>query len=153
MIATCVANLGFIVFVAPSAQSAQGMKEIYAYSCCTGGFGTVNYHAGDSIKLHWKSTALRPSNAAAKTLTLSASASGPFLTVAAASKAFTGLHSDAGRTKFAASSVRVSDEKAESPVMQLHVPANAGKGFYLLTTLVVKGSNSARGGLIFNVVN
>ena len=37
--------------------------------------------------------------------------------------------------------------------MQLHVPANAGKGFYLLTTLVVKGSNSARGGLIFNVVN
>lgn len=152
LIAVLVANLALIGVDAPSAQGAQGLKEIYGYSCCTGGFGTVNYHPGESIKLEWKSTALRSSGAAAKTLTLSASASGPFLTVAAANKAFTGSHSNSGRTNFAASSTHVSDEKAVSPVMLLHVPANAGKGFYLLTTIVVKGANTSRGGLIFNVV-
>jgi hypothetical protein len=146
-----VANLALIGIVAPSAQSAPKLKKIYGYSCCTG-FGTINYHPGESIKLDWKSTALRSSDAAAKTLTLSASASGPFLTIAAANKAFTGSHSNSGRTNFAASPIHVSDEKAESPVMLLHVPANTGKGFYLLTTIVVKGTNSSRGGMIFNVV-
>lgn len=149
LIAILVMNLAVTV-VAPSAQSAQGMKEIYGYSCCTG-FGTVNYHPGESVKLDWKSTALRSSDAAAKTLTLSVSASGPFPTVAAANKAFTSHHSNAGGTKFAAPSTHVSDEKPESPAVPLHIPANAAKGFYLLTTLVVKGANTSRGGLIFSV--
>jgi len=145
-----VASLS-IIAIAPSAQSATKLKTIYGYSCCTG-FGTVNYHPGESIKLVWKSSALRSSDAAAKTLTLTASASGPFATIAAANKAFTQSHSNAGRTRFAASPTHVSDEKAESPIMLLHIPANAAKGFYLLTTIVVKGSNTSRGGLIFNVI-
>jgi len=150
LIAFLVANLALIGIVAPSAQSATNLKTIYGYTCCVG-FGTINYHPGETVKLEWKSAALRSSNAAAKTLTLSASASGPFLTIAAANKAFTGLHSNAGRTKFAAPPTHVSDEKAEHPVMLLHIPSSAGKGFYLLTTIVLKGSNTSRGGLIFNV--
>ena len=152
LIAILAANVALVAIAAPAAQSATKLKEIYGYSCCTG-FGTVNYHAGESVKLDWKSIALRSSGAAAKTLTLSASASGPFLTVAAANKAFTTGHSNSGRTNFAATSTHVSDEKAESPVLVLRIPPHAGKGFYLLTTIVIKGTNTSRGGLIFNVIS
>ena len=151
LITILLSNLALIGIVAPSPASAAKLNTIYGYSCCTG-FGTINYHPGESIKLSWKSTALRSSDAAPKTLTLSASASGPFPTVAAASKAFSGNHSNSGRMNFSASTTHVSDEKAASPVSLLHVPANAGKGFYLLTTIVVKGPNTSRGGLIFHVV-
>jgi hypothetical protein len=152
LIAIFVANLALIGIVAPSAASASGTKEIYGYSCCTGGFGSVNYHPGESVKLDWKRTALRSSVAPAKTLVLSANASGPFPTAAAAGKAFTGSHSNSGRTNFAASPLHVSDEETVSPVSLLHIPANAEKGFYLLTTVVVKGKNSSRGGVIFSVL-
>jgi hypothetical protein len=137
LIAILVANLTLIGIVALPAQSALGANEIYGYSCCGGGFGTVNYHPGEIIKLDWKTTPVRSSGAPAKTVVLSASASGPFPTIAAAKKAISDFH--------------VSDQKAERPVSLLHVPPSATKGFYELTIKIVKGKNSAGGGLIFTV--
>lgn len=151
LIATLAANLTLFGTFAPSAQAAQGTKEIYGYSCCGGGFGTVNYHPGETIKLDWKRTAVRASSAPAKTVYLSASASGPFSTVAAAEKAFSGSHRVLGHTIFASSKIHVSDQQAVSPVSLLHVPASATKGFYLLIFKVVKGKSSSSGGVIFTV--
>jgi hypothetical protein len=151
LIAILVANLALIGTFAPSAQSAQGTKEIYGYSCCSGGFGTVNYHPGETIKLDWIRSSLRSSAAPAKTVVLSASASGPFPTVAAAKKAFSGSHPTLGRTNFPATTLHVSDEKAERPVSLLHVPPSARTGFYELTIKIVKGKNSSGGGAIFAV--
>lgn len=148
MIAFLMANLALIGIFAPSVASAQ---EIYGYSCCGGGFGTVNYHPSEIIKIDWIRTALRSSGAPAKMVVLSASASGPFPTIAAAKKAFSSSHPVLGRTVFSANTLKVSDEKIESPVSLLHVPPSAGKGFYALTIKIVKGKNSSGGGLVFTV--
>jgi hypothetical protein len=151
LIAILVANLALFGSVALFTQSAQGANEIYGYSCCSGGFGTVNYHPGETVKLDWITTPVRSSGAPAKTVDLSATASGPFPTVAAAKKAISDHHPTSGRTTFAASTLHVSDQKAASPVSLLHVPLSAKKGFYELTIKIVKGKNSAGGGLIFTV--
>jgi hypothetical protein len=151
LIAILVSNFALIGIVLLPAQSAQGANEIYGYSCCGGGFGTVNYHPGETVKLVWITTPERSSGAPAKTVVLSASASGPFSTLAAAKKAISESRPASGRTNFAATTLHVSDEKAVSPVAQLHVPPRAAKGFYELTFKIVKGKNSAHGGLIFTV--
>jgi len=149
--AILVANLALIGIFTPSEASASGLKEIYGFSCCSGGFGTVNYHPGETLHVDWISTALRSSAAPAVTVVLSANASGPFPTLAAAKKALPNSHQVLGRTKFSAPSLRVSDEKAEKPVSLLHVPPSAGTGFYELTLKVVKGKNSKHFGLIFTI--
>ena len=151
LIAVLVANVTFIGLFAPSSASAGGLKEIYGYSCCGGGFGTVNYHPGEVLKIEWIRTALRKSDASPTTIDLSVTASGPFPTVAAAQKAFTGTHPVLGRTVFAATTLHVSDEKKVNPISLLHVPSSAGTGFYELTTKRVKGNNSSGGGLVFTI--
>lgn len=151
MIAILVSNLVLVGVVALPAQSAQGANEIYSFSCCGGGFGTVNYHPGETIKVDWITTPVRSSGAPSKTVTLSASAAGPFPTIAAAKKAIGNAHPAPGRTIFAATTLHVSDEKSASPVALLHVPPGAAKGFYDLNFKIVKGKNSASGGLIFTV--
>jgi hypothetical protein len=126
------------------------LKEIYGYSCCSGGFGTVNYHPGQTVKVDWIRTGLRKSDAASTTIVLSAKASGPFPTIAAAQAASTGA-SKLGRTIFLATTLHVSDEKIESPVSLLHVPAGARPGFYELKIKIIKEPNSKGGALIFSV--
>ncbi|MGD0054122.1 MAG: hypothetical protein ABSC34_01610 [Acidimicrobiales bacterium] len=149
--AVLVANLALIGIFTPSVGSASGLKEIYGFSCCSGGFGTVNYHPGETLHVDWISTALRSSAAAAVTVVLSANASGPFPSIAAAKKALASSQKDVGRTIFSAPSLHVSDQKPEKPVSLLHVPPSAGTGFYELTLEVVKGENSKHFGLIFTI--
>jgi hypothetical protein len=148
LIGFLVANLALVGIFAPSVASA---AEIYGFSCCGGGFGTVNYHPGETITIDWTQIAVRTSGAAPKTVDLSAKASGPFPTIAAAKEAITGSHPVLGRTVFSTTTLQVSDEKKGSPVSQLHVPASAGKGFYALVIKIVKGKNSSGGGLVFTV--
>jgi hypothetical protein len=151
LIAVLVANLALVGILAPPDASAGGLKEIYGYSCCGGGFGTVNYHPGETLKVDWIRTALRKSDASATTIDLSVTASGPFPTIAAAEKAISGSKSVLGRTVFSATTLKVSDEATVSPVSLLHVPANAKTGFYELTAKRVKGQNSSSGGLVFTI--
>jgi hypothetical protein len=151
LIGFLVANLALMGIFAPSDASAGGLKEIYGYSCCAGGFGTVNYHPGEILKVDWIRTALRKSDASPTTIDLSMTASGPFPTIAAAKKAYTGSHVVLGRTVFSATTLHVSDEKTANPVSVLHVPPSAGTGFYDLATKRVKGKNSSGGELIFSV--
>jgi hypothetical protein len=151
VIAVLVANLTLIGIFAPSDASAGGLKEIYGYGCCGGGFGTVNYHAGETLKVEWIRTALRKSDASPATIDLSVTVSGPFSSIAAVKKAFAGSHPVLGRINFSASTLHVSDESKASPVSVLHVPSNAAPGFYELTTKRVKGKDSSGGGLIFTI--
>jgi hypothetical protein len=149
-ISILVATLALAGVVAQPAQFAQGANEIYSFSCCSG-FGTVNYHPGETINLDWKTTPVRSSGAPVKTVALSASASGPFASVAAAEKAISESHPAPGKTAFTATTLHVSDQKSASPVSLLHVPASATRGFYELTFKIAKGKNTASGGLIFTV--
>jgi hypothetical protein len=144
-----VANLTLVGVFAPSATAAQ---EVYGFSCCGGGFGTVNYHPGETIKVDWIQTAIRLTGAPAIKDTLSAHASGPFPTITAAKKALTGSHPVVGRTVFSATTLHVSDEKKASPVALLKVPSNAATGFYAFTFKIVKGKATGGGGLIFTVL-
>jgi predicted RNA binding protein YcfA (HicA-like mRNA interferase family) len=139
MIAFLVANLALIGIFVPSVASAGGLNEIYGYSCCGGGFDTVNYHPGETLKVDWIRTALRKSVASSTTIDLSVTSSGPFTTIVAAEKAYKGSHPVLGRTKFSATTLQVSDEKIESPVSLLQVPASAGTGFYELTSRKLRG--------------
>jgi hypothetical protein len=150
LIAIVIANLALLGTMAQFVASAQGTKEVYTFSCCTGGFGTVNYHLSETVRLDWKTTPKRSTVGPARTVVLSASASGPFPTVGAADKAFKSAH-PSGRTNFAAASLDASDEKGTGPVSLLHIPASAGARFSLLTTKVVKGRASSLGGSIFSV--
>jgi len=151
MVAVLVANLALLGIFSPSDASAGGLKEIYGYSCCGDGFGTVSYHSGEILKVDWIRSALRKSDASPTTIDLSLVASGPFPTIAALKKNFTRSHPVLGRTVFSATTLHVSDEKIASPVSVLHVPANAGAGYYELTIKKVKGSASSGGGLIFSI--
>ena len=151
LIVILISSLALFGVVALPAHVAQGANEIYSFSCCGGGFGTVNYHPGEVIKVDWITTPARSSGAPAKMVTLSASAAGPFASVAAAKKAIGNAHPAPGRTIFAATTLHVSDEKSASPVALLHVPPSAAQGFYEFTFKVVKGKNSASGGFIFSV--
>jgi len=149
LIAFLVACLALVSVVTPSVASAQGTKEIYGFSCCGGGFGTVNYHPGESVKVQWVKKGLR-TGALARTVDLSAMASGPFATLAAAKSAITGHHS--GTKVFKAKTLVVSDQITSTPVSQLTIPTNAAKGFYVLTFKIVKESATGGGSLIFYVV-
>jgi hypothetical protein len=86
------------------------------------------------------------------TVVLSAIASGPFPSLAAAKKALPNSHQGLGRTIFSAPSLHVSDQKAEKPVSLLHVAHSAGTGFYELTLRVVKEKNSKHFVLIFTIL-
>ncbi len=148
VIALLVANVALVGLFTPTPVSA---AEIYHFSCCGSSFGTVNYHRGETITLEWVKTPERSSGAPGKTVVLSATASGPFATVAALKASFARAHPQLGKTNFAANTLHVSDETTKTLVATLHVPTNAGVGFYELTEKIVKGSASATGGLIFTV--
>lgn len=148
-IAFLVACLALVGVVTPSVASAQGTKEIYGFACCGGGFGTVNYHPGESVKVDWVKKGLR-TGSLSKTVVLSATASGPFATIAAVKTAITKGHS--GKTVFKATTLHVSDQITTTPVSLLHIPPNAAKGFYEFTFKIVKGSATGGGSLIFTVL-
>jgi len=129
---------------ASAAQSSKGAKEIYGYSCCGGGFGTVSYHRGQVIHVEWIRTKVKLGYAPAKTIVLKLSASGPFPSIGALKKAFAGTHPRLGRTNFAAAPIRISNQKAVLPVSLLHVPSTAGAGFYAFTVEVVRATGTQR---------
>ncbi len=149
VIAVIVANLALVGWLAPSIASAQGTKEIYGFSCCAGGFGTVNYHPGESVKIEWVKKGIR-TGALSRTVDLSATASGPFLTIAAAKTAIT--KGKTGKTVFKATTLHISDQITTTPVSLLKIPSSAAKGFYKLTFKIVKESATGGGSLIFTVL-
>ena len=148
VIAFLVANLALVGLFTPTTLSA---AEIYQFSCCGSTFGTVNYHRGETITLEWVKTPERSSGGPGKTVVLSASASGPFATVATLKASFARAHPLLGKTNFSANTLHVSDETTKTLVATLHIPTNAGVGFYELTEKIVKGSASGKGSLIFTV--
>jgi hypothetical protein len=148
----CV-NLVVVGVSAGASQSSKGLKEIYGYSCCGGSFGKAPYHPGEVVKVDWIRTAVKSSNKPAKTVSLSVKASGPYPSISALKKAFTKPHPAYGKVNFAAATLRISDEKAASPVSMLRVPNNAGAGFYEISITVVKGKSSVTSGGIITIVH
>jgi hypothetical protein len=149
--AILAANLALLCTVASPAGSASVSKEIYGYSCCSGGFGSTTYHPGEVIKVDWIRTASHSSHAPSKTVVLTASASGPFSSITVLKKAMTKSPPNYGRTSFVATPIDLSDQKTSSPVSILRVPTTAKARFYELTIIVVKGHSTSRSIGIFTI--
>ena len=128
------------------AQTSKSSHTTFTYSCCTSSFVNTVYHPGAVMTLKWSQSTYPPNNYARSTVTLSASISGPFQTVASLKKAFARSHPQLGVVNSKALTIRLSDQKSAHPVSLIQVPADAGKGWYQLTTTVKEGSTTISGG-------
>jgi hypothetical protein len=140
-----------LALAGPGASASKGPTELFGYSCCGGGFGTINYHPGEVVDVDWIRVPKHLMVTIAKTITLNVKASGPYASIALLKRSFAKSHPTYGKTNFAAAAIHVSDLKPASPVSVLRIPATAGTGFYEVTIHVQKGQASSGGGLIISV--
>jgi len=86
-------------------------------------------------------------------VSLSVKASGPYPSITALKKALAKRHPALGKVYSAPTTLRITDEKATSPVSTLRVPTSAGTGFYEISITVVKGPSFVTIGGIITVVH
>jgi len=135
------------------AQTKNSYPATFSYDCCRALLVNTIHHPGDVLKLRW----IRLTNAPttnkqpAFTIVLSASISGPFATVASLKSAFARSHPRLGDVNSKATVVRISNRKFANPVSSIRIPANAGKGYYELTTSVAGGSVTQTGGSVIRI--
>jgi hypothetical protein len=137
------------------AQTPNSYHATFTYECCSASALHVNtiYHPGDVLKLRWIPETNTPTLSKQPTFTivLSANISGPFASVVSLKKAFARAHPKRGRVNSKAITVRLSNRKSANPVSLIRIPANAGEGYYELTTSVAGGSVSSGGGSIIRI--
>jgi hypothetical protein len=105
------------------------------------------------LKLRWIQLTNAPTSSKqpAFMIVLSASISGPFATVASLKSAFARSHSKYGDINSKATAIRLSNTKSENPISSIRIPANAGNGYYELTTSVGGGSVTSGGGSVIRI--
>lgn len=124
-------------------------RAAVTYSCCRAADITPVRHPGETVRVHWIVVADGPGSApsGAAGVTLSASLSGPYAdvtTLKATSSRAPGPAADADP-------VRTTDQAHAAPVSTLVIPADAGSGFYNLTTTVDDGAGTVSAGSIIRV--
>jgi hypothetical protein len=92
------------------------------------------YHPGSVITVRWIRSASTPTQSPVTSITFSMSLSGPYRTVSLLKHDSIGAHPRLGRTNARAKRIIVFDAVAGSPVSILRIPADAGPGYYNLTT-------------------
>lgn len=128
----------------------EGAHPKYSYTCCSAKVMNTIYHPGSVITVHWIRSVVTPSQAPAATIKLSLSLSGPYRTVNLLKTDSIGAHPRLGRTNSSARRIAVLDTVIDSPISILRIPADAGSGYYNLTTttgtknLTVSGSGIIR---------
>jgi len=137
--------------ISAGAQTSKSTRVTFSYDCCTELLVNAVHHPGDALALKWIQTTNPPNNYAATTITLSASVSGPFSSVASLKSAFARSHPKYGVINSKAIVIRLSDQKSAHPVSMIQIPADASKGFYELTTTVKEGSTAISGGAVIRV--
>jgi len=144
---------GFIVFspLPSGAQTTKSSRATFSFFCCTASFVNTVYHPGAVMTLKWSQSTYPPNNYPRSMVTLSASISGPFQTVTSLKKAFARSHPQLGVVNSKASTIRLSDQKSAHPVSHIQIPADAGKGWYELTTSVKGGSITTSGGAVIRI--
>jgi hypothetical protein len=117
-----------------SGSTLNGPPFAYSYTCCTESLVNTVYHPGDTIAVRWIRSAGTPTRVRAASITLSTGLSGPYRTVILLKTDSVGAHPQLGHTRVSAVPIRVMDTAVASPVSILRIPANAGAGFYNLTS-------------------
>jgi hypothetical protein len=128
----------------------EGAHPRYSYTCCGAKVMNTIYHPGSVITVHWIRSTVTPTQAPASSIGLSLSLSGPYRTVNLLKTDSVGAHPRLGRTNARAKRIVVLDTAADNLVSILRIPADAGTGYYNLTTttgtkdLTVSGSGIIR---------
>jgi len=135
------------------AQSKDSHQATFSYSCCSASFVDTIHHPGEVLKLRWIQLTNAPTSTKqpAFRIVLSANISGPFATVASLKSAFARSHPKYGDVNSKATAIRLSNTKSANPVSSVRIPANAGNGYYELTTSVAGGSVTSGGGSILRI--
>jgi hypothetical protein len=135
------------------AKTKDSHRATYSYNCCSASFIDTIHHPGEVLKLRWIQLTNAPTSSKqpAFTIVLSASISGPFATVASLKSAFARSHPKYGDINSKAAAIRLSNTKSAYPVSSIRIPANAGNGYYELTTSVAGGSVTSSGGSVIRI--
>jgi hypothetical protein len=153
LIAICIATTLIHSPTTSGAKTKDSYRATFSYNCCSTSFIDAIRHPGEVLKLRWSQLTNTPttSKQPAFTIVLSASISGPFATVASLKSAFGRSHPKHGAINSKAAAIRLSNTKPANPVSTIRIPANAGKGYYELTTSVADGSVTQTGGSVIRV--
>jgi hypothetical protein len=135
------------------AQTKDSHQATFSYSCCSASLIDTIHHPGEVLKLRWTQLTNPPTSnkQPAFTMVLSANISGPFATVTSLKSAFGRSHPKYGDVNSKATVIRLSNTKSANPVSSIRIPANAGKGYYELTTSLAGGSVTSGGGSIIRI--
>ena len=150
-----LAMAGALLFSACSAQPASSdtFYGRHNYSCCTENTGTLSWHAGQHITLHWQPTPPeRTTDPTSHQIVLSISLTGPFPNVDALKQATSQGVRPAGVTTITAVPVKVNDRDVVTPASELDLPSDLAPGYYNLATQTAGVGGSSGGGAIINVV-
>jgi hypothetical protein len=138
--------------LAITAHATSRAKATYSYSCCRSSVLDATYHPGAVIRLPWIATANTPGTSSAEVMvTLEATISGPYKTVASLKFAFAQHTPRLGQFNAEAIHIHVSSDSAERYVSVIRVPSNAKSGFYELTTTTLMPSLVTSGGAVIRV--
>jgi hypothetical protein len=125
----------------------------HSYSCCIENTGTLSWHAGQHLTLHWQPTPPeRTNDPNPHSIVLSLTLTGPFPTVDALKHATSLGTKSTGVTTTRASPVTVNDRDVVTPASELDLPSDMAPGFYNLATLATEGGQSSGGGTVVHVI-
>jgi hypothetical protein len=151
MAGACLLSTVILSPIPAGAETSKSSRTTFSYSCCTAYQVNTVYHPGGALKLQWIPKRDASNNYTATTITLSASISGPFRSVTSLKTDFSRSHPKLGVVNSKALTIRLSNRESAHPVSLIHIPANASKGFYELTTSIKDGPVTSGGGSVIRI--
>lgn len=133
------------------AQRERTSRATFSYTCCRTPLAASVYHPGQTIEVRWIPVSNAPSEEPVVTVTLGASISGPYSSVASLKSSFARPTPVLGTTNSSALLLRHSNLTTSSLVSRILIPPGAGPGYYELTDTLTSGSTSSRGGVIIRI--
>jgi hypothetical protein len=125
----------------------------HSYTCCVENTGTLSWHAGQHVTLHWQPTPPgRTTDPNPHQIVLSVSLTGPYPTIDALKQATSKGVRLAGVTTINAAPLKVNDRDVLAPASELDLPSDLAHGYYNLATQAATAGLSAGGGAIVTVV-
>jgi len=142
------AALGAVLGLAACSSSGSthtSAPALQSYSCCSSEDINAVRHPGETVRLHWMATPAGPgSHGPVSTVRLNATLSGPFASVST-------LKAANGPPTVSAPLVITTDQLGQTPVSVLVIPADAGAGYYNLTTTIDADGGHVSGGSVIQV--
>jgi hypothetical protein len=117
---------------AQSAESSGPLVTVYRYTCCATADVDRDYHAGDTVVLHW-SAVVGTTPAHDRLLTLGAGLLGPFA-VGETAQSLAPLHDGHVKVKLAGTHADVTLSTGGAPVIRIAIPTGTPPGYYSLET-------------------